>query len=111
MAKKSVSSFELRKLIDKLRNEDKLSIMDISKTVGKSKSVIHSILRKLGETGSCEDKKPPGRPRKTTAREDRWIGNESKKNRFATATAISKRTNANLGIKYQGMLFPGDLME
>ena len=76
MAKKSVTSLELRKVIVKLRNEDKLSIGDISKTVGKSKSVIHSILRKLEETGSCEAKKSPGRPRKTTAREDRWIGNE-----------------------------------
>ena len=48
MAKKSVTSLELRKLIVKLCNEDKLSIGDISKTVGKSKSVIHSILRKRG---------------------------------------------------------------
>ena len=31
--------------------------------------------------------------------EDRWICNESKRDRFATATAISKRVNANLGIK------------
>ena len=65
----------------------------------KSKSVIYSILRKLEETGSCEAKKPSGRPRKTTAREDRWIGNESKNDRFATATAISKRANANIGFK------------
>ena len=71
MAKKSVISLELRKLIVKLSNKDELLIGDISKTVGKSKSVIHSILRKLEETGSCEAKKPPGRPRKTTAREDR----------------------------------------
>ena len=42
----------------------------------KSKSAIHSILRKLEETGLCEAKKLPDRPRKTTAREDRWIGNE-----------------------------------
>ena len=28
-----------------------------------------------------------------------WIGNESKKDKFATATAISKRANANLAIK------------
>ena len=35
----------------------------------------------------------------TTAREDRWIGNKSKKDRFATANTISKRANANLGIK------------
>ena len=94
-----MTSLEIRKLIVKLHNEDKLSTGDISKTVGKSKSVIHSILRKLEEIGSCEAKKPPGRPRKTTAREDRWIGNELKKDRFATATAISKRANANLGIK------------
>ena len=53
MAKKSVISLELRKLIVKLRNEDKLFISNI---VGKSKSVIHSILRKLEETGSCEAK-------------------------------------------------------
>ena len=94
-----MTSLELRKLIVKLRNEDKLSIGDISKTVGKSKGVIHSILRKLEETGSREAKKPPSRPKKTTAMEDRWIGNEQKKDRFATATAISKRANANLGIK------------
>ena len=67
--------------------------------MGKSKSVILSILRKLEETGSWEAKKPPGRPRKTTAKEDRRIGNESKKDWFATAIAIAKRTNANLGIK------------
>ena len=74
--KKSVKSLELRKLIVKLCNKDKLSIRNISKTVRKAKSVIHSILRKLEETGSCKAKKLPGRPRKTTAREDmnwRWI--------------------------------------
>ena len=76
MAKKFVTSLELRKLIVKLRNEDKLSTGNISKTVGKSKSIFHSILRKLVETGSCETKKTPSRSRKTTAREVRWIGNE-----------------------------------
>ena len=99
MAKKSVTSMKLRKLIVELRNEDKLSIGGISKTVGKPKSVIHSILRKHVETGSCGAKKPPGRPRKTTARQDRWIGDESKKDQFVTATAIYKRANANLSIR------------
>ena len=105
MVKKSVTLLELRKLIVKLHNEDKLSIGDISKTVGKSKNVIHSILRKL-ETGSCEAKKPPGRLRKTTTREDRKIGNESKKDQFATATAISKRANVNLGIEISRHTIP-----
>ena len=43
MAKTSATSLELEKLIVKLRNEEKLSIVDISKTVGKSKGDIHSI--------------------------------------------------------------------
>ena len=43
-------------------------------------------------------KKIPGRPRKITARKDRWIGKDSKKDRFVKATGISKRPNANLGI-------------
>ena len=101
--KKSVTSLELRKLIVKLGNEDKLSIGDISKTVKKSKSVI---LRKFEKTGLCEAKKPPSRPRKTTARENRWIGNDSKKDQFVTASAFSKRANANLALKYQAILFP-----
>ena len=36
---------------------------------------------------------------KLLAREDRWIGNELKKDRLATTTALSERANANLGIK------------
>ena len=76
MAKKSVALLELRKLIVKLRNEDKLPIGDSSKTVWKSKRVINSILRKCEKNRLCEAKKPPGKPRKTTERENGWIGNE-----------------------------------
>ena len=73
--------------------------MGYFKDCGKSKSVIHSILRKIKDTGWWEAKKPTGRPRKTSAWEDRWIGNEWTEDQFATATAISKRANTNLGIK------------
>ena len=76
MAKKIAPLLKLRKPIVKLRNEDKLSIGNILKTAGKSKSIIQSILRKLEETGSCEAMKPPDRPRKIPAREDRGIGNK-----------------------------------
>ena len=105
-----MTSLELRKLIVKLHNEDKLSIGDISKAVRKSESVIHSILRKLVETGSCEAKKPPGRPRKTTAREDRWIGNESKKDLQQQPLSL-KELMLTLALKYQGTLFPEDLIK
>ena len=104
---KSVISLELRKLRVKSRKEDKLSTGDISKTVEKSKSVIHCILRKLEETGSCEAKKPPGRPHKITIREDRGIGKESKKKWFATV----KQLMLTLALKYQDTLFPEDLMK
>ena len=70
---------ELRKLIVTLRNEDKLSIRNISKDAKECKSVNYSISRKLEETESCEGKKLHDRLRKTTVREDGWISNESKK--------------------------------
>lgn len=98
MPRNCVTSLEVRELIVKLRHEDKHSICDIANIAKKSKSVIHSILKKFEETGSCEAKKPPGRPRKTTAREDRWIVQNSKKDRFTTATAISKNVKSNFGI-------------
>ena len=91
---------ELRKLIVNLRKEDELSINGTSTTLGKSKSGIHSILRKLEETGSWEAKKPVGMSRKTTAMEDRWIGYELKKdNGFETATANCINVNTIFGSK------------
>ena len=81
----------------KLRNEDKHSTGEIANVVKKSKSVIHGILKKSKETGSCEAKNSPGRPKKTTAKTDRWITLPSK-NRFATATDIAKVVKDSLGI-------------
>ena len=107
MAEKSMTSLELRKLIVKLCNEDKLSIGDISKTVGKSKSVLHSILRKLEKTGSCEAKKPPGRPRKTTARHGLMMN----KKRIDLRQQPLSLKELTLALKYQGKLFSEDLMK
>ena len=76
----------------KLRNEDKLSTEDISKTVGKSKSVIHCDLRKLDETGSRKSKKPPNiKPSKTTTGEaDGLVMNENLLIKISSHT-ISRR--------------------
>ena len=98
MPKNAVTSLEVRELIVKLRNEDKHSIGEISNIVKKSKSVVHGILKKFEESGSYEAKKPPGRHRKTTSRDDRNIRLQAKKNRFATATDISRKVKDNLGI-------------
>ena len=72
----------------KLRNEDKYSIGDIANIVKKCKSVIHGILKKFDETGSCEAKKPPDRPRKTTSKENRFITLQAKKERLTTAEPL-----------------------
>ena len=45
-----------------------------------------------------KQKKSPGRPRKTTAKTDRWITLSSKKNRFATITDIAKVVKDSLGV-------------
>ena len=66
---------------------------------GNVKVLFIVFFRKLEETGLCEVNKLPVRPKKTTTGEDRWISSESKEDLFATATTISKRANANLGIK------------
>ena len=87
----AVTSLEVREFIVKLHKEDKHSIGEIAVVVRKSKSVVHGILKRFKKTGSCDTKKPPNRPRKTTARDDRWIRLKSKKDRFATATDISRR--------------------
>ena len=111
MVKESVTSLGLRKLTVKLCIEDKLSIGDISKSVWISKSFIHGVLRKIQETGSCEAKKPPGRPRKTTEMEDRWIGKESKRIDLRQKPLYQKELMLNLALKYQGTLFPEHFMK
>ena len=98
MPKNAVTSLELRELIVKIRNEDKHSFGDIANIVKKSKSVIHGILKKFDETGSCEAKKPPGSPRKTTSREDRFIALQAKKDTFTTAAGIAHMIKDNLGV-------------
>ena len=81
MPKNAVTSLELIELIVKLRNEDK-----------------HGILKKLDETGSCEAKKPPDKPRKTTSREDKFIKLQAKKDIFTTAADIANKIKDNLGV-------------
>ena len=68
MPKNVLTFLEVRKLIVKLHNEDKHSIGEIANIVKKSKSVIHGIVKKFKETGSCKAKTSPGRSRKTTAK-------------------------------------------
>ena len=106
-----MTSLELRKLLVKFRNKDKLSIRDISKTVVKSKSVIHNILRKLEEYGSCKVKKPPGCPKKSTSRKTyRFVMNQKRIDLWLQPLSL-KELMLILALKYQVTLFPWRLNE
>lgn len=91
-----ITPLPIRQQIIKLRTKNKLSIGAIAKIVSKSKSVVHDILKVYNDTGSCEAKKSPGRPRITTKREDRAMVNLVKKDRFKTAAAISREISIHL---------------
>lgn len=91
-----ITPLPIRQQIIKLRKKDKLSIGDIAKIVSKSKSVVHGILKVYNDTGLCEAKKSPGRPRITTKREDRAMVNLVKKDRFKTAAAVSREMSIQL---------------
>jgi transposase len=56
--------------IVKLRKENH-TIEQIAKQIKRSKSVVSRILKLYSETGRLTNTKNPGRPRKTTVREDR----------------------------------------
>ena len=87
-------NWNYEQVIGNLRNEDKPTIGDISKTLGISKCVIRSILRKLGHVKPGNHLEGVGKqPHGKT-----WFGNEWKKDQFATAIAIYKRANTNLSI-------------
>lgn len=69
-------------------HEELYSQREIAIRVGCSSSAVGEIIKKYRETGSVEDRKIPGRHRKTSARQDRLIVRKSLVNRFKTAPEI-----------------------
>ena len=96
---------ELRKLRVKLCIEDQLSAGDISTTVGKSKSVIHCILRKLEETGLCKVKEPPSRPRKILQGKTNGLVMDKKRVDFQQQPLSLKELMLTLTLIYHDTLF------
>lgn len=89
MAKHNKVDTAVKSEIVKLRNEKK-TIEEISKQVKRSKSVVSRVLTLYNATGRLTNSKKPGRPRKTTVREDRVMQRLALKDRFLTASQISK---------------------
>ena len=98
----------LRNLIVKLRNEDKLLIGDILKTVGKSKSVIPRILRKLGQLKTRNHQVDQGKL--LQGKINGFVINKKRIDLLQQPLSL-KEQFANLGIKISITLFPEDLMK
>ena len=54
-----------------------------------SESAISRLRTKYRQTGTIKDRPRPGRPRKTTRREDNFIVTSSRRNRFLSSTRIA----------------------
>jgi transposase len=54
-------------------NEEGYNSVQIAKKVGCSQSAVVKIFKKYQQTGSTEDKKRSGRPRKSSVRKDRVL--------------------------------------
>ena len=71
-------------------HKDNLSLSEISRATGKSRSVVQRIISRFKQSGYVKAMPKTGRPRKTTVREDRMMVRQSLQDRFKTAAEISR---------------------
>ena len=95
MARKKQLSKEKRVAIITLRNEGQ-SVRKIGKTLKVSPSAVTKTIKRYKETGSHADRPRKGRPRVTSAAEDKFIRVTSLRNRRLTAAQIRDRANTSL---------------
>ena len=74
-------------------HKDNLSLSDISRATGRSRSVVQRISR-FKQSGNALSK--IGRPRKITVREDRMMARQSLQDRSKTAAEISREMGETL---------------
>ena len=67
------------------RGQGSLSYKSMSEIFDVPAQTIHDVIKRYLETGSVENKKKTGRPRKTTPRQDRQMVIECKKDPFKCA--------------------------
>lgn len=63
-----------------------MSVSAVARTFGCTRATIYSLQRRVQQTGSTQDLPRAGRPRVTTAQEDRYIRLSHLRNRFMPAT-------------------------
>ena len=93
MARTNQLSKEKQQSIITLRTEGQ-SVRKIAKTLNVSPSAVAKTIKHYDETGSHEDRPRKGRPRVTSAAEDKFIQVFSLRNRKLTAPQIRVQMNA-----------------
>ena len=89
MANRQKVDKNLRVTVVKLHKQN-VSIREIAERVNRSKSVIGRIVKTYKDTGRVLSQNKMGRPRKTSARQDRAIQRIALRDRFTTAAQISR---------------------
>ena len=93
MAKRQKLDYSVRQGIVKLRKE-KHTIREISEKVKRSKSVEGRVVKSYNDTSKIVSAFKTGRPRKTSAREDRIMQRMSLKDRCKSCTEIKRVMNS-----------------
>ena len=77
-----------------------VGVREIGRRLGVSPSVVVRLRQRFQATGSVQDRPRSGRPRKTTAREDRYIARLATATRSTTASRIRQqlRTTSNINV-------------
>ena len=89
MAKRQKRDYSMRQASVKLHKE-KHTIREISEKVKRSKSIVGRVVKSYNDTGKIVRAFKTGKPRKTSAREDRIMQRMSLKDRFNSCREIKK---------------------
>jgi len=68
-----------------------MAVTNVARNIGVSNSTSSRLRTEINATGSLKDRPRTGRPRKTTANEDRYITLTLRRNRFASSQRITYR--------------------
>lgn len=92
---RSEISLEMRKLVITFHQESK-SVREIEQLTGIKRSTVQNIIKRYRESGSVENRKRTGRPRQISARTERKLVAEVKKNPKCTALSLLQNINVTV---------------
>lgn len=88
-----------------------LSMAEIAADVKCNKSTVSRTLARLKETGSLFDRSRSGRPRKSTAQQDRFLIHLAQSDRWMTSIQLKRKLEENLQVKISDRTVRRKLLE